>query len=64
MLHSLGSIRSLNRFAQKIAVLSQIPKRNPLIPLEKVHRATDKKPRLTDAKCLATEYGWRLVDNA
>ena len=64
MLHSLGSINSLNRFAQKIAELFQMPKRNPLVPLEKVHRATDKKARLADAKRLATEYGWRLVDMA
>ena len=41
-----------------------MPKRNPLIPLEKVHRASDKKPRLADAKCLATKYGWWLVDKA
>ena len=54
-----NSIKSLNRFEQKIVVLSQMPKRLSLSPAQ---RAADKKARLADARRLAREDGWRLVD--
>ena len=39
-----------------------MPKRLPLIPLEKAQIAAEKKQRIADAKRSAREDGWRLVD--